>query len=66
MAEKLRDGISRELRYVEYKLRKRKSDKNKKKNSGPGIEPTASSIPEDFKHDLPSNHGEEDLQLEVS
>jgi len=65
MAEKLRDGISRELRYMEYKLRKRKSDKNKKKHSSPGMEPTSTSIPEDFKRDLPTNHGEEDLQLEV-
>ena len=67
MAEKLRDGISRELRYVEYKLRKRKSDKNKKKQFSPGMEATvSSSVSNDFQRALPTNHGEEDLQLEVS
>ena len=64
MAEKIRDGISRELRYVEYKLRKRKTDKpkNKKKNNG-FTDP--SNIPDDFKQAVPTNHGEEDIQLEV-
>ena len=65
MAEKLRDGISRELRYVEYKLRKRKSDNKKKKNSNASMGSSVPSISEDYKEAVPSNHNEEDMQLQV-
>lgn len=63
MAEKFRDGISRELRYVEYKLRKK--NKTKRKPVSGTLDSSAPNIPENFKEVVPSSHGEEDLQLQV-
>jgi len=75
MAKELRDGISRELRYMEYKLRKRHSDKNKEKKkvkqnqfgkNYPTMDDYSSTeISEEIKSAMPSNVGEADLQLQV-
>nr|CAB3243032.1 epsin-1-like [Phallusia mammillata] len=76
MAKELKDGISRELRYMEYKLRKKRSDKDKDKKKikhnqfGKGYpsmdEFSSSSVSTDMKQAMPSTVGEEDLQLQVA
>ena len=72
MTEKIRDGISRELRYMEYRLRKRRSERDKKKSKNDNTKnyPTMADQDENFspelKEALPSTAGEEDLQLQVS
>ncbi|CAK8680236.1 unnamed protein product [Clavelina lepadiformis] len=72
MTEKIRDGISRELRYMEYRLRKRRSERDKKKSKNDNTKnyPTMADQDENFspelKEALPSTAGEEDLQLQVA
>nr|XP_002124455.1 epsin-1 [Ciona intestinalis] len=76
MAEKLRDGIGRELRYMEYKFRKKRSDQHKDKKKTkqnqygknyPSMEQFSSSnLSPDMAEAVPSNTGEEDLQLQVA
>lgn len=75
IAANIRDGITREIRFVEYKLRKRQTDKHKKnknKNKHKQVEDTTSvrdfqsSLSEDVAKAVPSSLGEEDLQLKVA
>uniref|UniRef100_H2YMM9 ENTH domain-containing protein n=1 Tax=Ciona savignyi TaxID=51511 RepID=H2YMM9_CIOSA len=76
MAEKLRDGIGRELRYMEYKFRKRRTDQQKvkkkvKENQYGKNYPTMSEfsseqLSPDIAEAVPSNTGEEQLQLQVA
>lgn len=75
IAANIRDGITREIRFVEYKLRKRQTDKHKKsknKNKHKQVEDTTavrdfqSSFSDDVAKAVPSSLGEEDLQLKVA
>lgn len=75
IAANIRDGITREIRFVEYKLRKRQTDKHKKsknKNKHKQVEDTTavrdfqSSFSDDVAKAVPSSLGEEDLQLKVT
>lgn len=75
MAKELKDGISRELRYFEYRLRKQRSDKDKEKkkiknnqygkNYPTMDEFSSTSLSTEMKQAMPSTTGEEDLQLQV-
>ena len=65
--EQIKDGIGRELRYVEYKLRKKRSDNKKKKNQNNVFgDPSNSAVSDQFKDSLPTNRGEEQIQVEVN
>ncbi|XP_039250800.2 uncharacterized protein LOC120328398 [Styela clava] len=80
MAEKMANSIGRELRYFEYKLRKKQQTSKKKKNKhdgGPGGQLAWSDAPtsEDFKFTpkseelqkaMPGSKGEEELQIQVA
>lgn len=77
MAEKFMNGIGRELRYVEYKLRKKHSewDKDRKKSKQnqadkkyPSMKEFTSSeqVPTEFSDTLPTDKNEEALQVQVA
>lgn len=80
MAEKMANSIGRELRYFEYKLRKKQQTSKKKKNkndAGSGGQMAWSDAPttDDFKFTpkseelqkaMPGSKGEEELQIQVA
>ena len=75
MADKLMSGLGRELRYMEYKLRKKHSDwdkerKKMKQNQADKKYPSmkefsSSSLSADFTESIPSDQKEENLQIQV-
>jgi len=76
MADKLMSGLGRELRYMEYKLRKKHSDwdkerKKMKQNQADKKYPSmkefsSSSLSADFTESIPSDQKEENLQIQVA